>query len=390
MNLPSPTSSARPAPTAPPQRLHVGITLHLREGFQSIWENGIFQNCAFLVQLFKQSPAVAEAVLVVNRPQPPQPNEALLLQDAGLRIIGTDEALQTLDVIVEMSAQLSEDWVRAFRARGGRYAWMRVGNDYVIDIERAMFNLPHAGLCNDKIYDAIWTLPEYLNSCSDYFAITTRAPVRIVPHLWTPYFFDKGIATLAPGVRFGYQPGRTRWRVCCFEPNVSMVKTGIVPLLGCEEAYRARPAFLDALRMCNTLHLKDHPTYLHMASTLDVVQHGLASFEARFAVYEFLALHGDCVISHHWENGQNYLYYEALYGDYPLIHNSSFIRDHGYYYPAFDTQAAGQALLKAHAEHDLSLPAHRAQTRELLRALDVCNPDNVACYTQELLRLWAS
>jgi Protein of unknown function (DUF2827) len=390
MTKPHPPFSGSPAPSPAPQHLRVGITLHLREGFQSIWENGIFQNCAFLTQLFNRSPVVAEAVLVVNNPQPPTPSDALMLHDAGLRIIGTDEALQTLDVIIEMSAQLSEDWAKAFRLRGGRYAWMRVGNDYVIDIERAMFNLPHAGLCNDKVYDAIWTLPEYLNSCADYFAITTRAPVRIVPHLWTPYFFDKGIATLSPGVQFGYRPGRPRWRVCCFEPNVSMVKTGIIPLLGCEEAYRAQPAFLEKVNMCNTMHLKEQPVYLHMASTLDVVQHGLASFEARFAVYEFMALHGDCVISHHWENGQNYLYYEALYGDYPLVHNSTFIRDHGYYYPEFDTQAAGKALLKAHAEHDLSLPAHRAHTRELLRDLDISNPVNVDAYTQELLRLYAN
>lgn len=388
MNTPHASPTRHSAP--PSRRLRVGITLHLREGFQSIWENGIFQNCAFLAQLFQQSTAVSEAVLVVNQPHATQPADALMLQDAGLRIIGTEEAMQTVDVMIEMSAQLNEAWVQAFRERGGRYAWMRVGNDYVIDIERAMFNLPHAGLCNDKVYDAIWTLPEYVNSCSDYFAITTRAPVRIVPHLWTPYFFDKGIATLASGVRFGYQPGRSRWRVCCFEPNVSMVKTGVVPLLGCEEAYRSRPAFLEKLLMCNTLHLKEHPAYLHMATHLDVVQHGLASFEARFAVYEFMALHGDCVISHHWENGQNYLYYEALYGDYPLIHNSTFIRDHGYYYPDFDTQAAGQALLKAHAEHDLSLPAHRAHTRTLLHTLDVANPANIDLYTQELLRLYTA
>ena len=65
----------------------------------------------------------------------------------------------------------------------------------------------------------------------------------------------------------------------------------------------------------------------HFARALDIVNHGMATFEGRFAIYEYMAHYGDGIVSHHWENGQNYLYYEALYGGYPLIHNSEFIRD---------------------------------------------------------------
>ena len=374
--------------TAPNRKLRVGVTLHVRDGVQSIWENGIFQNCAFLVQLLNNLPLVAQAVLVVNRATPVSPSDAMMMGDLGLDFMALPQAMAALDVVIEMSEQLPQDWVHAFRQRGGRYACMRVGNDYFIDIERAMFDKPPAGLCNDKHYDAVWTLPEYQRSCHDYFAITTRAPVRVVPHLWTPYFFDKGIASLPPQVHYGYQPGRPRWRVCSFEPNVCMVKTCAIPMLACEEAYRARPAFLENLRVCNTLHLKNHANFVHFAQTLDVVRHGLATFEGRFAVYEFMAHHGDCVVSHHWENGQNYLYYELLYGGYPLVHNSEFIQSQGYYYPDFDCQAAGIALLHAYSQHDANLASYRRQARDLLRTLGVDHPDNLLIYTQELLRLF--
>ena len=372
----------------PQKKLRVGVTLHVRSGPQSIWENGIFQNCAFLVQLFNQSPAVERAVLVLDG-DVDQVNDAMMLGDLGIDMIGLDQAMQTLDVVVEMSAQLNEDWVRQFRERGGRYAWMRVGNDYVIDIERAMFNKPHGGLCSNKPYDAVWTLPEYLRSCKDYFGLTARAPVHIVPHLWTPLFFQKGIDTLPSHLSFGYQPGKPRWRVCSFEPNVCMVKTSLLPMLACEEAYRAQPGFLDSLRVCNTLHLKEHLKFTQFARSLDVVNHGLASFEGRFAVYEFMANYGDCIISHHWENGQNYLYYEALYGGYPLIHNSEFIRDYGYYYPEFDSFAGGQAVLKAFATHDAQLDDYRQNAKKLLRTLDVSYPENIEIYTQRLLDLYS-
>ena len=373
--------------TRPQRKLRVGVTLHVRQGAQSIWENGIFQNCAFLVQLFNRSPAVEYAVLVLDGAIN-QVHEAMMLDGLDLSMIGLEQALHTLDVVIEMSAQLDEDWVRVFRARGGRYAWMRVGNDYVIDIERAMFNKPHGGLCSDKPYDAVWTLLEYQRSCSDYFALTTRAPVRIVPHLWTPLFFEKGIATLSASSRFGYQPGRLRWRACAFEPNICMVKTSIIPMLVCEEAYRAQPGMFESVRICNTLHMKEHAKFMHLARSLDIVNHGLASFEGRFAVYEFMAHYGDCIVSHHWENGQNYLYYEALYGAYPLIHNSEFIQDYGYYYPEFDCHAGGQALLRAFATHDTQLDNYRQQGQRLLRTLDIGLPQNIAAYTRELLALY--
>ncbi len=373
----------------PDRRLRVGVTIHLRKGEQSIWENGIFQNCIFLVQLFQQSTEVEQAVLV-NGGDSEVASDGMLLQHTAVDVISPDQAMQMLDVVVEMSAMLPDAWVQAFRQRGGRYAWMRVGNDYVIDIERAMFDKPPGALCSAKPYDAVWTIPEYAHSCTDYFGLTTRAPVRIVPHLWTPLFFQQGINTLPAHLPYGYRPGRARWRVCTFEPNVCMVKTSLIPMLVCEEAYRGQPGFLEALRVCNTLHMKDHATFLHFARRLDVVNHGLASFEGRFPVYQYLAGHGDCLISHHWENGQNYLYYEALYGGYPLVHNSEFIKDCGYYYPEFDCQAGGQALLQAFAEHDRQLEDYKCQSQRLLKTLDVRHSGNIEIYTLELLRLYAS
>ena len=373
--------------TRPSRKLRVGVTLHIRQGQQSIWENGIFQNCAFLVQLLNRSPAVRRAVLV-NAGDATAVPDGLMLKDGELSVIGLAEALQTLDVVIEMSALVPEAWVAQFREKGGRVAWMRVGNDYVIDIERAMHGKPAASLVGNKVYDAVWTLPQYENSCRDYFGLTARAPVRFVPHLWTPYFFDRGIASLPKETRFGYTPGRPRWRVCVFEPNVCMVKTSLVPMLACEEAYRARPGFLEVVRVLNTLHLKENVQFLHFARSLDIVGHGVASFEGRFPTYEYMAREGDCIVSHQWENAQNYLYYEALYGGYPLVHNSPLMKEYGYYYPEFDAQAGGKALLDAFERHDRELPAYREKAKGLMAKLDVANAANVEAYTRELVALF--
>ena len=123
-------------------------------------------------------------------------------------------------------------------------------------------------------------------------------------------------------------------------------------------------------------------------SALDIVKHGVTTFEGRFAIYEYMAHYGDCIISHHWENGQNYLYYEALYGGYPLIHNSEFIRDLGYFYPDFDCQAGGEALVRAFEKHDKNLARYKAKSAEFLKTLDIKFPANIEAYSNELISLF--
>lgn len=368
-------------------RLRVGVTLLVRAGAQSIWENGIFQNCVFLVQLLNRSPIVEEAVLV-RCGDGETAHKDMMLDDIGVRMIDLAEASQSLDVMIEMCVQLDDDWAREFRERGGRYVCLHVGNDYVIDVERALFGKPHASLIGDKAYDAVWTIPEYERSCGDYIGMLARAPMRIVPHLWMPDFIERSIARLPAEHAWGYRAGARPWRVCMFEPNVCMVKTSLMPMLACEEAYRDTPGFLEQARVCNTLHLKENPAFLHFANRLDIVRHGLASFEGRFPIVPFMALYGDCVVSHHWENGQNYLYYELLHGGYPLIHNSEYLDGCGYYYPDFDSEAGGKVLLEAFATHDRQLDDYRRHASDYLKRLRIDLPENVEEYGRELRRLY--
>jgi hypothetical protein len=143
-------------------------------------------------------------------------------------------------------------------------------------------------------------------------------------------------------------------------------------------------------RVCNTLHLKENSALVRFATSLDIVKHGVTTFEGRFAIYEYMAHYGDCIISHHWENGQNYLYYEALYGGYPLIHNSEFIRDLGYFYPDFDCQAGGKALVRAFETHDKNLEDYKVKAAGFLKMLDISYQFNIENYTKELLGLYCS
>ena len=41
----------QPFPSRQPHKLRVGVSIFVRKGEQSVWENGIYQNCIFLVML---------------------------------------------------------------------------------------------------------------------------------------------------------------------------------------------------------------------------------------------------------------------------------------------------------------------------------------------------
>jgi hypothetical protein len=372
----------------PPQRkLKVGVTLFIRKGQQSLWENGIFQNCYFLLLLLNKSPLVEKAFIVNGGDG--DPAEATdFLSSAPAPVIELDPAQRELDVVIELSAQLNPVWGTQFKARGGRLVAMRVANDYVIDIERMIFKLPHATVVSGVPYDAVWTLPAFEKTCGEYYRTTLRAPVQVMQHLWSPLLLDRAVAEARPGRTFGYQPGRTRWRLAILEPNICTVKTAHLPMIICDVAHRRDPGFIEYLRVYNAMALKERSIFVQFARSLDLIRHGIATFEPRFPVFEILGDQADAVVAHSWENEQNYLYYEALHGGFPLIHNSHFLEDCGYRYPDFDCDEGASALRQAFAAHDGSLAEYRRRASAFLERLNPESDRNVAAYGTALSSLF--
>jgi hypothetical protein len=158
-------------------------------------------------------------------------------------------------------------------------------------------------------------------------------------------------------------------------------------MLICDGAYRADPAAVTSMQVLNTLHIKDHPTMLYLANSLDIVRQHKAVFHGRHDFAGFMVQFADAVVSHQWQNDQNYSYLDALYGNYPLVHNSPWLRDAGYYYPDFDIATGAAQLLQAVRNHDRQLGDYRARSQRVFDAVDPLNPANVDGYAQRLLRL---
>lgn len=369
------------------KRLRIGVTLFLRDERQSIWENGIFQNSFFLLETLQKSPLVEWSCIVASGPGDPA-SARHFLSGVEASVIDLTEAMETLDVVIELSAQLDPEWGHRFVERGGRIVAMRVASDFVIDAERMAFGLSPGLLMSGVPYHEVWTLPAFEPTCRTYYEMGFRAPVRIMQHLWSPVLLDKAASEAGQYEGLRYSPGRSRWRVGVLEPNLCSVKTCHIPLLVCESAYRAWPKFLEALRVFNTDNIRSNEIFTNFARSLDVVKNGQASFEGRFPIFHVLGSYVDAIVSHHWENAQNYLYYEAIYLGYPLIHNSHLLDGCGYSYANFDPEDGGRALLQAFLEHDRSLGTYMSSGRKLLSKLDPTSEANVRLYSDAIAGLF--
>ncbi len=365
------------------KRLTVGISLFARDG-QAIWENGIHQNIAFLAMMLLKSDRIAR-VLFLNGGDARQIATGLDFGGLDVPLVNPREVTHELDVVIEMGAQLPMDWLRYMKALGKKMVMCFVGNVYSGLGETPIFNQPSGHIFNGGPYDEVWMLPKDEKTARPLLSTLMRVPVHALPHIWSPHFVDRRAATLADaGIRFGYKPGRTSWRLAILEPNISVVKSCHYPMLVADEFYRAQRDGVQHLFVVNAMHMKEHRTFVHFANSLDLVRHHKATFEPRVEVPAFLGEHVDAVISHQWENPQNYLYYDALHGGYPLIHNSPMLGGAGYYYPEFDSATGGRVLHQAWREHDANLDAYRARSAALLQRVSIDNPANLDAYVERL------
>jgi len=377
------------------KKLRVGISIVAKEN-ASIWNNGINQNIAFLVMLLRQSPLV-EKVFLINAGKETSLPGTMRFDLIDVPIVQPGEVTHDIDLVIEMGSLIETKWLRRVHALGVKIVTFQVGHTYTINGEAVVFN-KEGGLTFEEphLRDEVWILPKSSKTCAPMLRTLTRRPVLEMPHLWSPCFLEAQISQLAEtGHQFGFDPARDAkktggWRVGIFEPNISVVKSCFLPMLACEAAYREQPESVAAMMIINSFHMKEHPTFKHFAIHLDLTRDGRASYENRLIFADCMTLNKlDAVISHQWENEQNYLYYDALHGGYPLVHNSPFMEraGMGFYYPGFEAARGGARLVEAWEKDPRYWEDYRRRSRGFLATLAPDHHENIRRFTERIARV---
>ncbi|QYD71921.1 DUF2827 domain-containing protein [Paraburkholderia edwinii] len=377
--------------------LRIGITIGIRSETEGMWVNGIKQNALYLAKLFQHSP-LGHSVAIVNTTSVALTG-VLPWDTARFPVRQFEDVKDALDVLIELGGQISEEQTRYLKARGTKLVSYCCGPEYVQMMEAMIFNrrLADTVFINQQ-YDAVWAIPQVMETTASFLGTLRRVPVCEVPFVWDPMCLNMRTRDLP--FEGEYRPreiatpdvaDRTKKRLTVMEPNIDVLKFCLYPLLIAEQAFRSDRDAIAHLHVTNAKHLARHsPEFIGIAQYLDIVKAGKASFVGRYETPQFLSEHTDIVISHQWGLALNYFYFDACWNGFALVHNAQLCREIGYYYEGNDVEAGARQLVHAIRRHDDDWQSYRAKQRKAIVRFLATNLELIARYDELLEGLFAT
>lgn len=371
--------------------MKIGITIKHEKPGDSIWSNGIKLNALILAKMLLNSPE-GHDVYLINVVDNKESNQ---WDSQKYKMILLDEAKEILDVIIILGAALHDDYINHFKSlnKDRRVIYYKCGNHYILDTEKVIFkeNSENNKPIWTRSIDEVWIIPQQEYHNLHYFYTFFRKPVRVVPFVWDPEHVQKRADEMASTGKFKpveYKPSDSKKRVSVFEPNINIIKYSMIPIHIVEWA-NWDPIVNDRLDFLSVTNgdnlLKNHEFNGHIKH-LDIYKQKKIYIEARYNTPFFLAEHTDVVLSHQWGNPLNYAYLDALYFNYPLVHNAEMIKDMGYYYNDFNIELGSIQLKNAILEHDQNRLVYNNEHKKLLQRYESSNIEIIKQY-DGLLRL---
>lgn len=353
----------------------VGISIVLKEG-DSVFANGIRQNGLMLAKLLKLG---GHKVSLINfvKEKPMKKFPWSQKEYKTINIFEKPDYPKHLDILIHLQTLPNTEESAMWRKinPGLKIVSYKCGNNYVNDMEDIIFqNRPTKDnlLKFDRTVDAVWYVPQQDLNNRDYLSILYKKQAHPIPFVWDPMFIDEHLAQIPNAM---YKPTGEPKRIGIYEPNLNIVKYSVPSILATEQAYRQRPDLIGFMYATNTSRLVDINLFKAMMNQLEIVNHGKAQFNSRYPIVSHLAKHTDIVVSHQWGNPLNYLYLDALYLGYPLVHNAHLIADLGYYYNEFDLFDAAEKIIEVAENYDKNYKEYR---EESMKKIFRYRPENEA------------
>ncbi|MDN7675602.1 DUF2827 family protein [Burkholderia oklahomensis] len=370
------------------QQLRVGISIDSRA--PDIWRNSAYQNAVFLAAVCLRIPFVSLVVLIDVAAHA----EATSLETSvagALRIVPAREACDMVDIVVELAGVFERSWLESMRARGKKLVLYQADQPDVRLTEPLIFGRGGDNRWGVR-FDEIW-MPDggWDSAFAPMLRTKHRCDVFDVPFVWHCEFVSRRAEELRrDGPRYGRAAdapvaGRgAAARVAIFEPNASVLRSGIIPMLICDAVYRRDRLAIRHMHVLNAQYLTNRVTMRRLAASLDIVRDGAASFHGSHGVVSFMPRFADIAVAHERRSAPNYTSLELLYGGYPLIHNTQRMKQGGYYYPDADIEEGARLVGRAIAHHARCADEYECRSRAVFAAVDPFRRDNLAAYAERL------
>jgi hypothetical protein len=122
--------------------------------------------------------------------------------------------------------------------------------------------------------------------------------------------------------------------------------------------------------------------------TFDLFKDKKITSESRYQTAFILTQHIDVLICHQILNPLNYIYLDAAYMGYPVLHNAPMCKDLGYYYEGSDTVDGAKQLDYILTEHDKNIDSYNERNDKVLMRYHADNMELVSVYDKLIHNLF--
>ncbi len=251
-----------------------------------------------------------------------------LLDEPIVNVLSLDQ-LMKYDTFIFSSLVINQlEFISYLKLLGIKLINQMVGNYFILNAEEFVFG-HHTGVIStmvNKYVDEIWLMPMYEN-CIEYIASITGKPVRISPYVWDDEFIQKYIDI--KGITPQYLPPLENYQskpldIVIMEPNLSIHKNSLVPLLICNKFFTKNPKKLGQIYIISKP--SHNETWKDSIKHLEIVKSNkITSFPRMISLEVFHSLRQKnskyVVLSSNIRNGLNFLHLECFTLGIPIIHN---------------------------------------------------------------------
>ncbi len=298
------------------------------------------------------------------------------------------------DLIIMMGFTFGDNVVLKMKEKKKniKFVLMQCGNQFVENMNFALFepatNYPPIGRIDN--IDQIWILPHYEKNISYMKTYFKNQNVITVPYIWDSFFISLLLKnSIYKNNQFKFYELNQK-SISIMEPNLHSSKNCILPLYIVDAFEQQYPKTLKSCNVFCADIIAKNDYFIKLILQMDIYKKRkeFLKVQKRFTFLDAVTKFGSIILSHQQDNALNYLYLEALYLNLPILHNSIFIKEYGYYYPENDIDFAKLQMQKILKEHKRNIPYYSYNSKKIIEKFSFRNPNNVSIYKKIIISLF--
>ncbi len=359
--------------------IKIGITIDFNI---SPFSNGLQQNIVFLQKLFEDIIDFESYLLYRGDPQ-----KYKFLEENACKpineILSTNE--NSFDLIILMGITLNEEIINKLKEINPqiKIILMQCGNQVAHDIDNSIYrNNLNSIMPAMRGLDAVWTLPQHAMNrqyVKNYFKCEK---IVEVPYIWNNFFIEHQIKNQK--INRDNLIFKNNKNIIILEPNLTYQKNCLIPIFIAEEFERIKPGKINSCNIIGGKTIENNEYLISLIITLDIYKKrkNYIKFQDRMPFLSAVSNYGSIVISHQIQNDLNYLYFDALYLNIPLIHNSERLSEYGSFYNNHNINEEALLLKDILENYKDNLTHQKIKSQKLFSKHSIDNINNKKSYIE--------